>query len=73
MRGSLFYPQVPEVRMGQLHLRAEDNPDSEEPRSSLRCGFCSQKVCSAKPQAGQEKRLILCQAQTTNPKNCCEN
>ncbi len=30
MRGSPFYPQVPEVRMGQLHLRAEDNPDSEK-------------------------------------------
>lgn len=30
MRGSPFYPQVPEVRMGQLILRAEDNPDSEK-------------------------------------------
>lgn len=30
MRGRPFSPQVPEVRPGQLHLRAEDNPDSEK-------------------------------------------
>ena len=30
MRGRPFYPQVPEVRVGQLHLSAEDNPDSEK-------------------------------------------
>lgn len=32
MRGSPLYPQVPEVHTGQLHLKAEDNPDSEECR-----------------------------------------
>lgn len=30
MRSSPFYPQVPEVSKGQLHLRAEDNPDGVE-------------------------------------------
>lgn len=57
MRGSPFHPHVPEVHMGQLHLRTEDTPDRE--KCSIRALiFIVQSGLKAQSQKDSE-RLVL--------------